>query len=138
TIARLGGYAEVDLVRLDALLASSFGRPPAGDFFERDIARIYLEESYRGAALVRATPLGTYLTKFAVTREAQGEGIGRDLWQLVTADSPTIFWRARPDNPISPWYTQQCDGMARFAEWHVFWRGLPAERIPEAIAYAPG
>jgi hypothetical protein len=26
--------------------------------------------------------------------------------------------------------------MARFAEWHVFWKGLDPALIPEAIAYA--
>ncbi|HJZ84703.1 MAG TPA: hypothetical protein VKN99_06000 [Polyangia bacterium] len=135
-VSRHKGYAEVDAGRLKALFESSFGRAPARAFFERDVSCIYLEEGYQGAALVRTTPLGGYLTKFAVTREAQGEGIGRDLWQLVVADYPTLFWRARPVNPITPWYTQQCDGMGRFPDWHVFWRQLPPARIPDAIAYA--
>jgi len=136
TITRTFGYAGVDTARLRALLESSFGRAPTEDFFDRPMTRAYLEENYRGAALVLETPLGGYLSKFAVDREAQGEGIGRDLWQLVIADYPAIFWRARPSNPIAPWYTQECDGMARFAEWHVFWRGLPTERIEECIEWA--
>src|SRR5262249_31664080 len=98
-VSRHKGYAEVDAGRLKALFESSFGRAPARAFFERDVSCIYLEEGYQGAALVRTTPLGGYLTKFAVTREAQGEGIGRDLWQLVVADYPTLFWRPRPLNP---------------------------------------
>jgi len=136
TIARTDGFTGVDTPRLRALLESSFGRAPSEDFFDRPITRVYLEENYRGAALVLETPLGGYLSKFAVEREAQGEGIGRDLWQLVIADYPAIFWRARPSNPIAPWYTQECDGMARFPEWHVFWRGMPTERIEECIEWA--
>ena len=136
TVTRHDGYSGLDVARLSALLESSFGRAPLGDFFERPITRVYLEENYRGAALMLETPLGGYLSKFAVTREAQGEGIGRDLWQLVIADYPAIFWRARPNNPIASWYTQECDGMARFAEWHVFWRGMPTDRIEECIRWA--
>jgi acetylglutamate kinase len=143
TLVKLGAsitaydrYESVDLERLRALLAGSFGRPLAGDFFGDPIARLYLEEGYRGAAIVRTTPLGAYLTKFAVEREAQGEGIGRDLWQLMTRDFPTLFWRARPHNPIGPFYLQECDGTSRHSTWHVFWRGLEPATIPQAIEYA--
>ena len=133
------GFAEVDLGRLRALLASSFGRPPREEFFQtaaRAVPRIYLEEAYRGAAILFDTPLGAYLSKFAVDREAQGEGMGRDLWERVTADHPVIFWRARSDNPIAAWYAKLCDGLARFPEWHVFWRGIRPDQIPAAIEYA--
>jgi len=130
------GLAELDAERLSALLTSSFGRPLDPAFFERDIARAYIEESYRGVALVRETPLGGYLCKLAVDREAQGEGLGRDLWQLMIGDYPTVFWRTRNDNPILPFYLQECDGMVRTERWHVFWKGLAAERIPDAIATA--
>jgi hypothetical protein len=130
------GVGEIDAERLSALLTSSFGRELEPTFFDREIARVYIEESYRGVALVRETPLGGYLCKLAVNREAQGEGLGRDLWQLVVGDYPTLFWRTRNDNPILPFYLQECDGMARTESWHVFWKGLAAERIPEAIATA--
>jgi len=128
--------ADLDATRLSALLQSSFGRDLSPDFFEREVARAYVEENYRGAALVRQTPLGAYLCKLAVDREAQGEGLGRDLWHLVISDYKSLFWRARPDNPIAPFYIQECDGMARADEWLVFWKGLAAARIPEAITTA--
>ncbi|HMI85049.1 MAG TPA: hypothetical protein VK550_13200 [Polyangiaceae bacterium] len=130
------GLAEIDGERLSALLTSSFGRALEPTFFDHEIARAYIEESYRGAALVRETPLGGYLCKLAVDREAQGEGLGRDLWQLVIGDYPTLFWRTRNDNPILPFYLQECDGMARTEKWHVFWKGLAPERIADAIATA--
>jgi acetylglutamate kinase len=130
------GFAEVDTARIAALLHSSFGRELLPGFFERDVARVFIEENYRGAALVRETPLGAYLCKLAVEREAQGEGLGRDLWQLVVSDYKRIFWRSRPNNTILPFYLQECDGMARSDEWHVFWKGLDPASIPDAIATA--
>jgi acetylglutamate kinase len=130
------GMGDIDAERLSVLLTSSFGRELDPTFFDHEIARAYIEESYRGVALVRETPLGGYLCKLAVNREAQGEGLGRDLWQLVINDYPTLFWRTRNDNPILPFYLQECDGMARTEKWHVFWKGLAAERIAEAIETA--
>jgi acetylglutamate synthase len=130
------GFDAVDTERLRALLVSSFGRPPDAGFFERAASDIYVADDYRGAAVLRATPLGPYLTKFAVDREAQGEGIGSDLWVRLIAEHPTFFWRARPSNPIDAWYNKQCDGLARFPEWHVYWKNLASEKIPEAIHYA--
>jgi len=136
TILRKSGFADIDTGRLAALLQSSFGRDLSPGFFEREMAQVYVEESYRGAALIRQTSLGAYLCKFAVEREAQGEGLGRDIWQLVASDHKTLFWRARPDNAIAPFYVQECDGMVRTEQWNVFWKGLPPDRIPEAIATA--
>jgi acetylglutamate kinase len=85
---------------------------------------------------MQQTPVAPYLTKFAVERQAQGEGIGGELWSLVTRDYPSFFWRSRPDNAITAWYAKQCDGLARFPEWHVFWRGLPIETIDPAVRFA--
>jgi acetylglutamate kinase len=133
TLVRKNGLSEVDPVRLEQLMLNSFGRELDPAFFERGIDRVYLEESYRGAALVRESSPGAYLCKLAVDREAQGEGLGRDLWHLVVSDYPALFWRARPENPILPFYVQECDGMARTEHWHVFWRGLPTTAIAEAI-----
>ena len=53
-------------------------------------------------------------------------------------DYPSFFWRARPTNPILSWYLKNCDGVARFPDWHVFWRGFTVERIEPAIRYALG
>jgi bifunctional N-acetylglutamate synthase/kinase len=136
TILRKSGFADIDTSRLAALLQSSFGRELSPGFFEREMAQAYLEESYRGAALIRQTALGAYLCKFAVEREAQGEGLGRDIWQLVVSDHKSLFWRARPDNAIAPFYVQECDGMVRTEQWHVFWKGLSPDRIPDAVAAA--
>jgi len=135
-IATRAGYDDVDQARIRTLFHSAFGKALRADFFETPVERTYVEENYRGAAIIRPTPVAVYLTKFAVERTAQGEGIGGELWSVMVRDYPSFFWRARPANPINPWYIRQSDGMARFPDWYVFWRGLPIERIEPAIRYA--
>ena len=130
------GWTDVDQPRLRALFHSAFGKTLRPDFFETPVERTYVEEGYLGAAVIREAPVGIYLTKFAVERHAQGEGIGGEVWSMMVRDFPTFFWRARPANPINPWYAKQCDGLARFPDWFVFWRGLPIDRIEPAIRYA--
>ncbi len=135
------GLTRLDRDRLQGLLQSAFGHAlvsgamaPDG-LIEADSERVYLEENYLGAALVGHKPVAPYLSKFAVERQAQGEGIGGEIWSALIRDFPTFFWRAQPSNPICSWYTKQCDGMARLPEWTVFWRGLPPEKIQPAIEY---
>lgn len=135
-IVRREGWDGVDMARLRDLLASSFGRAPNDAFFAKVPGRVYLEEDYRGCAILVDTPLGAYLTKFAVSPEAQGEGIARDLWEALAADTPVVFWRARRTNPIGEWYVKLCDGLVRVPDWIVYWKGLAADAIPGAIAWA--
>jgi acetylglutamate kinase len=130
------GVERLDTGRLRGLLEASFGCPPVDGIFSRPLSRVYLEEGYLGTALVVDTALGGYLTKYAVTRQAQGEGIGHDLWQRVVEDYPTLFWRARPDNTIVPWYEKQCDGRVRVGSWIVYFKGLQVDSIGPAIRYA--
>ena len=136
SVVKHKGWDGVDVARLRELLASSFGRPPLDAFFKKTPSHVYLEETYRGCAILVDTPLGAYLTKFAVSPEAQGEGIARDLWEAFAADAPVVFWRARRTNPISEWYTKLCDGLVRVPGWTVYWKGLAAHAIPAAIDWA--
>jgi bifunctional N-acetylglutamate synthase/kinase len=136
SILRHEGLDGVDLEKLRGLLESSFGKPLRANVLGRTYAASYVESRYRGAALVMSTRLGAYMSKFAVTREAQGEGIGRDLWQVLSAEHPVMFWRARSQNAIRSWYEKQCDGLVRVKEWTVYFKGLAPERIPEAIGHA--
>jgi len=135
-IVRHRAYESVDLARLRALLTSSFGKPPNEQLFGRPLADCYVEEHYRGAALIMATELGSYLSKFAVTREAQGEGLGQDLLDQLVADHPALFWRARADNPVRAWYERICQARYATAHWTVYCRGLPPDRMAAAITFA--
>lgn len=135
-IQRHDGLDKVDAMRLKTLLDSAFGRPLAETFFAKAASRVYLDDDYRGAAVLVDTPLGVYLSKFAVDREAQGEGIGGDLWDMVTQHNPRLFWRSRRGNTIDAWYTKQCDSLVRLADWTIFLKGFAPERIAEAVAFA--
>jgi len=135
-ILRRDSYAEVDTGRIRQLLEESFGRPLAPDFFEQPPLAVFFEASYRGAAILHSKPPAPYLTKFAVMPEAQGEGIGHDLWHALERDFPRIFWRARPENPIAAWYQAECDGMLRRPGWNIYFRGLEPEVIPELVVHA--
>lgn len=136
TIARHEGLDGVDAARLEALLTESFGRPPQRELLRRGFAHTYLDPHYRGAALLEATDGWGYLSKFAVTRRAQGEGVGRDLWQAIGTDYPRLVWRARRDNPIAPWYEAHCDGLVRTELWTVYFRGIDPDDIPHAVRHA--
>lgn len=135
-IERHAGYSGIDLPRMERLISESFGRPLHPSFVKRPIATAYLESDYRGVALIADSPFGSYLSKFAVTREARGEGIGRDLWQAFVDSTPRLLWRARPDNPITPWYEKQADGRFRYDGWVVYLRGIEPARIADAIGFA--
>ena len=128
----------IDRTRIAALFASAFDRQVRDDFFAQPLARIFIEENYSGVAVVQDSPVAPYLTKFAVERQAQGEGIGGELWSMLAREFPRFFWRSRPANQINTWYAKQCDGFARMPEWYVFWRGLAPETIEPAIRYALG
>jgi acetylglutamate kinase len=135
-IVRHESYATVDVPRLKALVEASFGRALAPGFFERPTLAVYLDEQYRGAAIFHPGEAAPYLSKFSVEPQAQGEGMGLDLWQAFCRDFQRFFWRTRHDNPVLSWYLGIADGMARRPLWHVLWRGLEPEKIPAVIAEA--
>lgn len=146
TLVRRGGKVEgystwdaLDRGRLIALVEESFGKTLVPEFASRPFLRAYVAGDYRGAAIVKETALAPYLSKFAVTTVARGEGVGRDLWRHLTGEHPRLFWRSRADNPITSWYREQCDGLQRILidgkPWVAMWRGLAAAELPLAIHY---
>lgn len=126
-------YDGLDRDRLRALIELSFGRPLAQGFFEQSPLAVYVEAAYRGVLVLHDAPFAPFLTKFAVEPVARGEGIGQDLWQAAVRDHPALYWRSRPDNPVSVFYQRVCDGMQRVADWHVFWRGVPPNAVASLI-----
>ena len=132
-VSRHRSYVNLDTERLRRLLEASFGRALDAQFFERTPLAVYVEADYRGAAIVcHGTPV-PYLSKFAVEPEAQGEGMGRDLWTAISRDYPALYWRGRAENAIASWYATVCDGMVRLPEWNVYWRGIDTRQIPDVI-----
>lgn len=137
-VARYGAWTELDAPRLVALVEDAFGRPLVAGFRDRAFASAYVADDYRGAAIVTDTPLAPYLSKFAVTTVARGEGVGGDLWRALADDHPRLFWRSRADNPITAWYREQADGLIKRTidgrAWVVLWRGLAPDELAGAIA----
>ncbi|MCG8424321.1 MAG: acetylglutamate kinase [Proteobacteria bacterium] len=137
-IRRADRFEDTQMSRLRELIEHAFSRPLSADYFEQKVPHsIYLVDSYRAAAIVTLEGEVPYLDKFAVTRAAQGAGIGASLWRSIRADHPALFWRARIDNPINPWYFDKADGGVRKSPWVVFWYGLDGfAQIAECVERA--
>ena len=132
-VLRVTSWAELDLARLRGLIESSFSRALAADYFERTaLYRAYVSENYRTALILLETAGGTYLDKFAVLDDAQGEGLGRAVWQVMREENPRLFWRSRHGNPVNPFYYAESDGCYKMVDWKVFWYGI--ERFAEIEA----
>lgn len=118
-------WKRVDRARLRALLESSFGRPLVEDYFERTRPwRIYCSEHYRAAIVLTREGKLTYMDKFAVSEEAQGEGLGRAVWDVMRQENPALFWRSRRGNAINDFYFANADGTLKDGPWTIFWYGL--------------
>ena len=118
-------WGELDLERLRGLIESAFGRTLAPDYFEcTTLQRAYVSENYRAAVILTAEDAGTYLDKFAVLDDAQGEGLGRAVWQVMRDENPRLFWRSRRGNQVNAFYWSECDGSLKQPEWKVFWYGI--------------
>jgi acetylglutamate kinase len=133
SITKTPSYAELDQERLRHLIESSFGRKLKPDIFSRPLLAAYIAPEYHGAAIMEPSPIAAILSKFVVDPVAQGEGMGRDIWQAMVRDQPAVIWRARSKNPICSWYAWQCEGMVRRGYWTVYWRGVEPERVPEVV-----
>jgi bifunctional N-acetylglutamate synthase/kinase len=124
-VLRFASWDGVDLPRLRALIESSFGRALVDDYFERTRpCCVHVSENYRAAMILTSEDGMTYLDKFAVLDDAQGEGLGRAVWQVMRAEHPQLFWRSRHGNPVNHFYYAESDGCLKQPRWKVFWYGL--------------
>ena len=130
-------WADFDLPRLRGLIESAFGRKLLPDYFETTVLhRAYVSENYRAAVILTREDAGIYLDKFAVLDDAQGEGLGRAVWQVMREQNPRLFWRSRHGNPVNPFYYAESDGCIKQETWKVFWYGLSAmDEIASCVAY---
>jgi len=122
-VNRFDDFSGIDTERLRSLLELCFGRQLDADYFtKKKPYRIYLADSYRATAIFTYEGM-PYLDKFAVTTEAQGEGIGGSIWKRIKRDIPQFFWRSRAINPINEWYADKADGSYKTDTWVVYWSG---------------
>lgn len=115
----------VNKERMKALLETCFKKRLVDNYFRsKAFLRIYTTESYRATAILTQEEGIPYLDKFAVTQRAQGEGLGGSIWQRIKRENFKLFWRARQNNEINPWYFRNAQGSYRSGDWVVFWYGL--------------
>lgn len=114
------------LFAVKTLVETSFEKTLRDDWFGRlNEPLVLLSETHRAAAIISNGVDGyPYLDKFVVTSEAQGEGLGAAIWQVVRARFPALYWRSRNTNPITPWYFLQADSSNRAGQWVVFTTGI--------------
>jgi acetylglutamate kinase len=131
------GWEGVDRERLHGLIESSFGRRLKAGYFETVTPhRVYVSENYRAALVLTMEDGIAYLDKFAVLDDAQGEGLGRAVWQVMREANPRLFWRSRHGNAVNPFYYSESDGCYKQAQWKVFWYGLRGfDEIERCVAH---
>jgi bifunctional N-acetylglutamate synthase/kinase len=127
----------IDKNRLKKLLESSFGKKLNDNYLgnSKDLL-FFVEENYRGCAVVKRFNGISYIDKLAVLPEAQGEGIAKDIIISTMNYCHKIFWRANPENHINEWYFKLCSGVQKESKWHIYWSNLSLPEIREAINYA--
>jgi len=144
-----GAAHTLDLLRLAALMQEVFGAPlPERYLFDlvagvapgRKLRRVYVTESYRGAAIVTeeaALPGVAFLDKFAVARSAQGDRLSEALWRaILDGEADSLYWRSRSSNAVNPLFFEQAHGALKEGDWTVFWRGLAPDMVKPAVACA--
>ncbi|EJF67069.1 mitochondrial amino-acid acetyltransferase [Dichomitus squalens LYAD-421 SS1] len=147
---------DLDKTKLKKLLEHSFRRELEEDAFwarmERDLDFVIVAGDYAGAAIVTREPCPpgtpdtvapiTYLDKFAVLPEHQGDGTVDFLWVALhdetyglglpfsanpnggkegKGEGRDLVWRSRADNPVNKWYFERSTGHIRQGDWVLFW-----------------
>lgn len=136
-IRRYSRWTQIDVERLKQLIESGFGRKLTADYLQKTkLHRAYISANYRAALIITLENGIAHLDKFATAEDAQGEGLGRAAWLRMKADTPQLFWRSRPENPVNEFYSEECDGCVKGTRWSVFWYGLESfEQIQQCVEH---
>ncbi|CTP85150.1 acetylglutamate kinase [Xanthomonas graminis] len=136
-VLRATAWSELDTQRLKSLIESSFGRTLVPEYFDKTrLLRAYVSENYRAAVILTHEDGYTYLDKFAVLDDAQGEGLGRAVWNVMREETQQLFWRSRHNNQVNIFYYAESDGCFKQEKWKVFWYGLENfEQIQHCVAH---
>jgi len=130
-------WNDIDVSKVRSLIEASFGEKLDKDYFEKTkLYKAYITETYRALAIVTNETGIPSLDKFVVDVEARGEGLARTLWLKLVGDNPSLFWRARPHNPINGFYMEEADGFIKAENWKIYWRGInDMSRIKKCVSY---
>ncbi len=126
---------DTNTLLLKDLLRGSFQSSLRDDSILKKVSDFYIQEKYHAAALLEVHPFGFYLSKFAVRKEKRGFGLAEDLWLRIEERHKKIFWRCSELNPMKNRYFRLADGFQRVESWLVFWKGLEARYILQAVDF---
>ena len=117
------------------LLESCFNKALKPDYFKKLILKqVIWSKSKRAIAIITEGKNGIpYLDKFAVTPEAQGEGLGAALWVEIKKNNPALYWRSRTSNVINNWYISKSDTMIRDQDWLILSYGIKNKNTLDLI-----
>ncbi len=124
-----------DCSAIAGIISASFGKKLVPGYFESPIKAVIVDDNQKGVAIVKELEGEHYLDKFAVKKEYQSNGVGRNIWATLVENFSEFSWRAKIDNPINPWYLKKCDGHEQKGDWLVFWVGKKPD--VEKIALLP-
>jgi acetylglutamate synthase len=127
---------DLDQDKLIHLIENSFHKRLKRNFLSRNhFDSILMESDYKACALFIQWKDGVLLSKFAVGEIARGEGIGRDIWNLMKELYPKIIWRAKIQNSINSWYAKEADGHWKSKDWIFYWIGIEPIEVPLVIDF---
>lgn len=140
TFIRYGGHFVVrksfrglNTGRIKKLLNESFGKILVPEYFDEPVDCVIVDRDYSCLMIIKNVGGVPYLDKFAVAKSAQGNGLGKTMWNFMRKRYDTLIWRAAPSNPISNWYLKNCDGMQKSGDWVIFWYNLDRSRALKLV-----
>ncbi len=119
--------------KIKKLIEESFCKKLVRDYFGDPAESIIVDKDYTGLAIIKKLNGTAYLDKFAVSKAAQGNGLGKAIWHLVKKLYPSLIWRSSINNQINNWYFKNCDGAHKTDEWIVFWYNLDYPTVLELM-----
>jgi len=148
------GFGSINKALLSELVQSGFGRHLSTEYLQvakpSYIILAASNQSYLGAAVIEEfipkllfQDSGKfdsidYLDKFVVRKELHGNGVGKELWQMIDDYSPHLFFRVKADNQkaVNFYLSKKCDVYSAEGKWNVFGKNIPAEHKAACINYA--
>ncbi|XP_028393228.1 N-acetylglutamate synthase, mitochondrial-like [Dendronephthya gigantea] len=143
-IHRYKSLEEVNVPKTDETLNSVLQKALKPEYMtvvQEYLQSVYISENYTAAAIVihdREKSEIPYLDKFVISSACQGQGTSDDLWNHLTQDFSSLFWRSRATNRINPWYFIRADGSWTNGDWIIFWYGVDEPRISHDLVEFAG
>lgn len=141
TIKKYNQLTEKDRKLIENIIENSFHRKLTDNYFKSKFEFAIIDNLNRGLIILQKQGSAMYLDKFAVSKQFQGKGVGKELFQeSLKISNGKLFWRCNPKNPIRKWYSliveKNNGGFFEGEDWIIYWTNLEKEEIPKCIKYA--